>query len=216
MNLYFVSGLGADKRIFQKLKLGGEWTIHHVEWVPVRDDETMETYCRSLSEQIDSTKPFILIGLSFGGIIAIQLAKFLSPVQTVIISSFCMKEEVSGHYIFLGTTRIFKLVPVRFFLKPNKIIFRMFGADSAEERDLLTNILMDTDPKFFRWAIYQLFSWENEWKPASFLHIHGTADKILRYRSNMAAIPVEGGGHLMVYSRAGEVSRILNDHLLKR
>ena len=92
----------------------------------------------------------------------------------------------------------------------------MFGANSADEKDLLTQILLDTDAKFFRWAIYQLFSWEYEWKPVSFLHIHGTADKILHYRSNMAAIPVEGGEHLMVYSRAGEVSRILNDHLLKR
>src|SRR5450432_61053 len=216
MNLYFVSGLGADKRIFQKLKLGDEWIVHHVEWVPVRDDETLETYCRSLSDQIDRTKPFILVGLSFGGIIAIQLAKFLSPVQTVIISSFCLKEEVSRHYIFLGTTRTFRLLPVRFLLKPNKIIFRMFGANNPEEKNLLTQILLDTDAKFFRWAIYQLFSWENEWKPASFLHIHGTADKILHYRSNMAAIPVKGGQHLMVYNRAGEVSRILNDHLLKR
>jgi|SRR5450755_351971 pimeloyl-ACP methyl ester carboxylesterase len=216
MNLYFVSGLGADKRMFQKLKLGDEWMIHHVEWVAVRDDESLETYCHRLSEQIDRTKPFILIGLSFGGIVAIQLAKLFSPVQTVIISSFCFKKEVSNFYILLCKTRIFKLLPVRFFLKPNKIIFRMFGANSADEKDLLTQILLDTDAKFFRWAIYQLFSWEYEWIPVSFLHIHGTADKILHYRSNMAAIPVEGGEHLMVYSRAGEVSRILNDHLLKR
>jgi len=213
MNLYFISGLGADKRVFQKLILPDLFIIHHIEWVHVSGHESMDSYCRRLSQQIDQTQPFILIGLSFGGLIAIRMSSFLSPVQTVIISSFCFKREVPAFYIFLSMTRLYRLLPARFLLKPNNILFRLFGANEPVKRKMLKSILEDTDPVLFRWAVKQLFSFENNWKPESFLHIHGTADKILPLNARMDAIPVEGGEHLMVYSKAEVVSELLNQNL---
>jgi pimeloyl-ACP methyl ester carboxylesterase len=213
MNLYFISGLGADKRVFQKLILPDIFRIHHIEWLPVSGDETMENYCRLLSRQIDMTRPYILVGLSFGGVIAIRMSKFLNPVQTVIISSYCFTREIPKFYIFLARTKIYRLLPARILLKPNHLVFRLFGATDPAKKKMLIAVLEDTDPDFFRWAIKQLFMLDNDWKPASFLHIHGTADKILPFKFNMDAIPVEGGEHLMVYSKAEEVSAILSDHL---
>jgi pimeloyl-ACP methyl ester carboxylesterase len=213
MNLYFISGLGADKRVFRKLKLPDEFTIHHIEWASVEGNPSLEAYCKLLSEQIDQSKPFTLIGMSFGGIIAIELSKKLSPVQTIIISSFCYQKEVPKGYIILGKLRLHRLLPVSFLLKPNTMLYRIFGVDRPDEKQLLKHILQSTDPRFFRWALKQLFSWKNDYQPASFIHIHGTEDKILPYRANMNAIPVKSGGHLMVYDKAEEVSEILKDQL---
>ena len=50
--------------------------------------------------------------------------------------------------------------------------------------------------------------------PPNLVRIHGTADKVLPYKTNMHAIPVEGGEHLMVYSKWEEVSEILKEKLL--
>jgi hypothetical protein len=215
MNLYLVSGLGADKRIFQKLVLPDSFHIHHIEWVPVSEKETMEEYCLRLTGQIDQGQPFSLIGVSFGGVVSIQMSKHLSPVQTVIISSFCFRQEVSAMYTFLGRIRLYRIIPTTLFLKPNRVLYYLFGVKTGEEKELLKSILADTDPVFFRWAINQLFSWNNSRKPENLIHIHGTADKILPYHENMNAIPVEGGGHLMVFSKAAIISRILEEHLLK-
>jgi hypothetical protein len=33
MNAYFISGLGADKRIFSKLKLNEKINIIHIDWI---------------------------------------------------------------------------------------------------------------------------------------------------------------------------------------
>jgi pimeloyl-ACP methyl ester carboxylesterase len=214
MNLYFISGLGADKRIFQNLVLPDSFKIHYIEWLPVSENETIESYCRRLSNQIDREQPFSLIGLSFGGVIAIELSKLLSPTQTVLISSFCFKKEVPWFYILIGKSRIYKILPPRILLRPNNIAFRLFGAYKPEMKNLLKNIFEDTDPGFFEWAIRQLFSWDNTWKPANLLRIHGTADKILPYKTIMDAIPVEGGEHLMVYSKSAMVSQILTENLL--
>jgi pimeloyl-ACP methyl ester carboxylesterase len=214
MNLYFISGLGADKRIFQNLVLPEVFKIYYIEWVAVSENESMESYCRRLSSQIDQQEPFSLVGLSFGGVIAIELSKFLSPVQTVLISSFCFKKEVPWFYILLGESRIYKILPPRMLLRPNNIAFRLFGAYKPEIKNLLKNIFEDTDPDFFEWAIRQLFSWDNHWKPSNLVRIHGTADKILPYKEIMRAIPVKDGEHLMVYSKSAIVSQILTEKLL--
>ncbi len=214
MNLYFISGLGADKRIFEKLKLPEVFSIHHIEWLPVLKKESLEHYCRRLSEQIDGSCPFSLVGLSFGGIIATEMSKFLKPEQTVLISSFCLKQEVSKFYVFLSDSGLYKLLPTRIFLKPNHFVYRLFGAYKPATKKLLQNILEDTDPEFFHWALNQLFSWNNDWIPPNLIRIHGTADKVLPYKTNMQAIPVEGGEHLMVYSKSEIVSEILTEKLL--
>ena len=142
------------------------------------------------------------------------MSKFLSPVQTVLISSFCFKKEVPWYYILLGKSRIYKILPPRLLLRPNNIAFRLFGAYKPEIKNLLKNIFEDTDPAFFEWAIRQLFSWDNHWKPANLIRIHGTADKILPYKEIMNAIPVKDGEHLMVYSKSAIVSQILTEKLL--
>jgi pimeloyl-ACP methyl ester carboxylesterase len=214
MNLYFISGLGADKRIFQNLVLPEVFKIHYIEWVPVSENETMESYCKCLSAQINQQEPFSLLGLSFGGVIAIEMSKFLSPVQTVLISSFCFKKEVPWYYVLLGESRIYKILPPRLLLRPNNIAFRLFGAYKPEIKNLLRHIFQDTDPAFFEWAIRQLFSWDNHWKPSNLLRIHGTADKILPYKEIMNAIAVKDGEHLMVYSKSAIISRILKEKLL--
>jgi len=213
MNLYFISGLGADKRIFQNLVLPEVFKIHYIEWVTVSENETIESYCSRLSTQINQQEPFSIVGLSFGGVIAIEMSKFLSPVQTVLISSFCFKKEVPWYYILLGESRIYKILPPRMLLRPNNMAFRLFGAYKPEIKNLLKHIFEDTDPTFFEWAIRQLFSWDNHWKPANLIRIHGTADKILPYKEMMNAIPVKDGEHLMVYSKSAIVSRILTEKL---
>ncbi|MDP9042461.1 MAG: alpha/beta hydrolase [Bacteroidota bacterium] len=214
MNLYFISGLGADKRIFQNLVLPDTFKVHYIEWLTVNPEETMASYCMRLSKQIDPDKPFSLLGMSFGGVVAIEMSKIVSPVQTVLISSYCFKYEVPRLYIFIGKMKLYKLLPTRFLLKPNNFVFRLFGAYNPAVKNLLINILQDTDPKFFEWSVNQLFLWNNLWKPKNMLRIHGTADKILPYKTSMGAIPVEGGEHLMVYNKSEVVSDILKKNLM--
>jgi len=113
MNLYFISGLGADKRIFQKLVLPEHFSVHFIDWLPVSKDESLANYCRRLSEVIDTNRPFSLLGLSFGGVVAVEMSKILTPVQTVLISSFCLKQEVPRFYVFLSDTGLYKLLPMR-------------------------------------------------------------------------------------------------------
>jgi pimeloyl-ACP methyl ester carboxylesterase len=76
MIVYFLSGLGADERAFQKIILPPEYEIRHIPWELIKGDETLEYYAQKLSLKIDDTQPFLLAGLSMGGIVALEICKF--------------------------------------------------------------------------------------------------------------------------------------------
>lgn len=70
-DIYCVSGLGADERVFQKLKFQGYQPVH-ICWVEPNLEESIAEYAKRLTIQIKSERP-ILIGLSFGGIMAVEI-----------------------------------------------------------------------------------------------------------------------------------------------
>ena len=90
--IYIFSGLGADERVFQNLDFTGFSEIF-INWIIPESGETIENYSTKLLNQIKSDKP-TLIGLSFGGLIAIEVAKQIQTETVIIISSAKTKSEI--------------------------------------------------------------------------------------------------------------------------
>ena len=149
MNAYFISGLGADKRIFSKLKLSEKINIIHVDWINPDRNETLEAYSKRLSRIIDTSQPFALVGVSFGGMIAVEIAKILTPVVTIIISSTMISAQLPGLYRLAGKLGLLKLIPAKLLKSSNKLTQNYyFGTRSGSEKILLSKIIKDTDPYF--------------------------------------------------------------------
>ena len=216
MNTYFISGLGADKRIFSKLKLDEKINIIHIDWIDPVKNESLAAYAERLSKVIDKSQPFALVGVSFGGMIAVEIAKLLKPATTVIISSTMLSMHLPAPYRFAGKLGLLKLIPARLLKSSNKLTQNYyFGTQSSSEKTLLSKIIKDTDPYFLKWAIGSILSWENKIKPASIFHIHGTNDKILYSRKATPDFVINGGTHFMVYQNAKEISGIIDQIVLK-
>ena len=216
MTLYFFSGLGADKRAFQNLMLPGHWVIKHVEWIGNLKNESLQDYCKRLSAYIDISKPFSFVGLSFGGIVAVELARILKPEKIIIISSVSTKKELPMDLvgnILLRKLKLFKLIPSSAFKKVNSITHWLFGTKTKDEKQLLEQIIKDTPPKFAKWAMGNILTWNNETRPTNLTHIHGTADRIFPVKKTLADIKIDGGGHFMIYNKAEMISKILAEIL---
>lgn len=215
MNTYFISGLGADKRIFSKLKLDEKINIIHVNWITPNKDESLASYAQRLSSVIDLSQPFALVGVSFGGMIAVEIAKILKPVTTIIISSTMLAAQLPTLYRFAGQLGLLKLIPAKLLKSSNKLTQHYyFGTRSSNEKTLLSKIIKDTDPHFLKWAIGSILSWRNTIKPNGIYHIHGTNDKILYSKTAQPDFIIENGTHFMVYQNAEEISGIINSVIL--
>lgn len=205
MKLYAISGLGADKRVFQNLTLDCE--LVSIDWIEPKRNESIAEYSLRLSQKIDTTEKFGIIGVSFGGLVAVEMSKKLNPALTILISSAETSNELRTIYRIFGKSKLVNLIPTKFFDPPRGIAHWIFG---AKDKQLLSQILDDTDLNFAKWAVKELVNWKNEEKLTNpILKIGGTHDKLIPAKGNTKLI--ERGGHFMIVDRADEVSEVINE-----
>ena len=209
--IYILSGLGADERVFHKLDFSG-FDVTFIEWIVLQKDETIEHYATRLLSQIPTKNP-ILIGLSFGGIMAVEIAKQIPTEKVILIASAKTKNEIPFYFQIAGKLYLHKIIPTAILKCSNFITNWIFGANTKEDKALLKQIMMDTNPIFLKWAIDQIARWKNVTQTKNILHIHGTNDRILPSRFADIDILVTNGGHLMTLNRADEITKILRKQL---
>lgn len=208
--VYFISGLGADSRAFSLLDLSFCEAVF-VDWINPLKDESLKSYARRLREQIPDSHPTI-IGVSFGGMLATEMAKSDDKINAVIIASNKSSDE------FPFYLRIGKYLPLHKWL-PSSLIrisykFKwIFGVTDQKHKQLLAAILADVDPGFLKWAIGAILNWKGKNIPSNVKHIHGTKDKLLPIRYVKPDYLVEGGTHLLSINNPGQVSLLLKQLL---
>ena len=171
--------------------------------------ETIEQYAKRILVQIKDECP-ILIGLSFGGMMAIEVAKLINCKQVILISSAKTKQEIPRYYRQAGTFLLHRLLPLWALQSANRLTYWMFGAETEIERNILKNILDDTDPAFLKWAIDKIVRWNNTTVPECITHIHGNTDRILPLKFVHADIVITDGGHFMVLNKADQISKLFH------
>ncbi len=208
-NIYLFSGLGADHRAFKKLDFSG-YNITFIEWIRPLKNENIDEYAKRLLKQIKTENP-ILIGLSFGGVMAIEVSKYIKTEKLIIISSIKKRTDTPIYYKWIAKLRLHKLVPAKFYKKHNFITYWVFGVQCREDKETLYQILKDTDARFLKWAMQQMFKWQNTSHIENLTHIHGTKDRILPAKNANPNIIINGGGHLMVLNKADEISHYIKE-----
>ena len=209
--IYCISGLGADERAFQKLSVKGA-EIVPVKWCSFDKHDDLQCYAQKMSSTIKEDKPIIL-GLSFGGMLATEISKMRETTKVFLVSSAKRSDELpdsSGLLKFIVNN---KILPDWLVTMPNSKMLDLLGAKTDDEKKLLSAIVRDSDPALMKWAFKAILHWENFTYPPNITHIHGTADKVIPPENVNADYWIEGGEHMMIYSRGAEVSAIIEQHI---
>jgi pimeloyl-ACP methyl ester carboxylesterase len=209
LTLYFISGLGADERIFERLVLPRHFSIIHIHWIEPFQNESLADYSRRLWQQVEKREPFVLIGLSFGGIVAIEIAKLHPPLQVVLISSISNIKELPITFRAMNAVKLYRLVPSAVMKIYNPVAVWWFGARSKREKELLASFLKQVSPSYLKWSIHQILNWQQEERLPKVFHIHGTSDRIFFSRNTNADVVIPGGQHMMVHDKGKEVSEVM-------
>jgi pimeloyl-ACP methyl ester carboxylesterase len=210
--IYVLSGLGADERVFKNL-IFPKYEVIYIDWLTPIKKETIQDYARRISKSIDCTDP-ILLGLSFGGMMAIEIAKLINVRKLILISTAKTKYELPFYYRLVGFLKLNRIVPNSWLKRHNFLMNWVFGAKSDPEKNMLLKILQETDQNYFSWAIDKVANWENVDTPDNYVHIHGTRDKILPSFFVKNAQLIKGGGHLMVLNKSEVINGFLNETIV--
>ncbi|MEO8960472.1 MAG: alpha/beta hydrolase [Ginsengibacter sp.] len=206
-HIYCISGFAADERVFAHLNFG-ENSIHFIPWKIPQYEESIESYAHRMCEDILHPNP-VLLGLSFGGMMSIEIAKEIPVAKIILISSVSTLRELPLYMKIAGKLRLNHLVPLRpySFLEPWENY--TLGAHTPEEKQLVREYRQHLNLQYSDWAIEQVLNWKNKWFPKNVVHIHGTKDHIFPIKNIKADFVIKGGGHLMLMNKAGEINEIL-------
>lgn len=210
--IYCLSGIGADERAFKKMALETFCNPVYLKWEQPKKEETISEYASRLIPQIIDQHP-IIVGISFGGMVGIEIAKQIPVKKVILISSAKTGKDIKKFTRFLGFLGILNGNMAKYALTPNRITFRLFGVKSNSERTTIKPIIEETNHDFFNWAYRQIGTWKNNDYPTNIVLINGTKDKIMPFRKKSTDYPIIGGGHLMIVNRADEIADILKKEI---
>ncbi len=215
MKVYFIPGIGADYRLFTHIQLPEGYTPSYIHWVDPFDKEKLGDYAARLIGQIDTSNPFILAGVSLGGMMAVEIAKRVTPVCTIIISSIPVTTHLPGYFRFAGKLGMGKLIPASL-LKIASSAKHALTMPTAANKKLMFDIIRAGDDRFIRWALNAVLEWENKEVPQPLYHIHGTRDEIFPISLTSPTHIVEKGDHMFVVSQPEIVNHMLKEIILNQ
>ncbi len=211
--VYCLSGLGADWRVFQFINLPGVELVH-VKWLPPHRHEPLGAYARRLLAQFDAQHPVALLGVSFGGIVAQEVAALLPCRRVIILSSIKSPAEMPLTISLVRRTGVHRLMPGWLLKAGNTLTGNYyFSIRTRAEARLLREIIRDTDPAFLRWAVNAVVRWQPPAPVPGLVHLHGTADRIFPADRIQNYTPIPGGGHFMIVQEAALLSRLVSEAL---
>jgi pimeloyl-ACP methyl ester carboxylesterase len=209
--VYFLSGLGVDHRLFERqLSAGIDFKV--IPWKQPLKNESIESYALRMSEGIEEKNNLILAGVSFRGMVALEMAKILNPKKVILISSVKQRSELPVYLRLLKHIKVHKLLPSLLFKRIDffiKWIYPLFGRMNSIEKKIFIQMVADSERSVIRWAIDKIICWENKIIPENLIHIHGAADLVFPIMFIKNKITIPGGDHAMVFNEAEKVNEVL-------
>lgn len=207
--ILLLTGMTPDQRIFDRLRpLLPSAVI--VEWIQPTPHESIQSYAVRLSNTLDRNVPTVVCGVSFGGIVAVELASCMNADSCVLISSISSPSELPPWF------RLCRLVPPR----PAELIMRTAGTIATYwPRRLKSSTtwrlmkLAGETGDWHRWASAAVLNWKpsKNTKRTPLTRIHGDRDATFPSRYLKADMVIKGGGHVLPLTHFKEIAQRLNE-----
>jgi len=208
--VYFIPGLAANPSIFENIKLDkNRFEMFLLEWKIPHKKETLQNYAKRIAEEIKHKNP-VVIGVSFGGILAQEISSVISVRKTIILSSVKSNREFPIRIKFAKFTRIYKLFPVRIFTNIERYIPDSINHKYLKGRKKIYQTYMSVrDEYYLKWSLEQIILWNRKTPDPNVIHIHGNKDEVFPIKYINNCFVVEEATHVMILNKF----RWLNKHL---
>ena len=216
--LILLPGVGADHRLLEPQRAAFPQLVVP-PWIPPRKNESLPQYAARMAETVSPLRdvPLILGGVSFGGMVAYEMARHLKPDAVVLIAS-CRTRKSLWPIYSLGRW-LLPLIPIQAWNVAKLLsgpVLRIKHRRSVAKRELLTAIFKQSDSRFMHWVLQAILSWEPmPLAGTPVFQIHGGRDCVIPTRRVKADVLIPNGGHLINLTHADEVNALLRHALNK-
>jgi pimeloyl-ACP methyl ester carboxylesterase len=206
MTIYLLPGVGCDARLFERLDLPG-FDVVKLEWPRFEAQDTLAGIAERIRAQVRAGEPHVLVGVSMGGMVAQELALLTKPEKVVLISSWKGPQEWPMHVRWgarLGLHRVIREWTMRASWPVKRL---MDPREGAVDR-LLWDMALAQSARQLRHGTAAIMRWHGSRWQGPLVRIHGDRDIVTPLRFPVDHV-VKGGQHVMVLTKAAEVSHLL-------
>jgi pimeloyl-ACP methyl ester carboxylesterase len=203
-------GMGVDARMFAELKrrIRG---LEVAPWNQPTAEPDLAAYARTYVPLIERLRPRVIGGCSFGGMLALEIARLVKPERAVLIGS--CRDQRSIHWTLRFFSKIAGSLP-RWSLRMRSSLSSLacwyFGVERPEQRGDFVAMLRETSPDFLRWASSAVGGWPGASDLAlPIMQIHGQQDRLMPSKRSQASEFVANAGHMVAMTHAQEIADFL-------
>ena len=211
MTLYCIPGFGVDERIYGNLSVDSI-RLRFLNWLDPEPGETFHAYAQRMAGGIHDENA-VLAGISFGGMVALEIAGFRNIKQVILISSIKRRSEMPLNMRLAGALRLNRIFPVKRIQQSDlayKIANRRLGAYTADEQEFANAYRKTAKLSYVNWSFDKILNWKPANDFSNIVHIHGDQDRIFPIKNIKPDYVIKGGTHMMVWNRADEISAIIS------
>jgi pimeloyl-ACP methyl ester carboxylesterase len=205
MTVCLFPGMGLNAHYFAQLDFPWFCRVIHIELLEPYCEENILAYGTRLIRTVPTDLPVILVGMSFGGVVAQEVAELVSPEAVFILSSIESAGDlpwfIKGAYRHRHSRVIPFEIVSKVVIKGRKLFRKRYGHMYTEET--LT-------PRFLSWSLNVIGAWRSPSITSYAVRIHGTGDRLLPCRNQAVHFPIHNAGHLIAAEKPGEVNNILH------
>lgn len=210
--LILFPGMACDERLFAPQRACG--LEFEAPAVPIPEvDESLHAYAARVAAELNlNDHPCVLGGVSFGGMLACELASFCNCREVVLIAS-CR----SSAAIPLRNWPVFSIAS----LLPDVLVSRLIGPSSRlvarmesiqnEHRQLVLDMCRDMPVAVLRRQAAMILGWKHPTEVrCPVRHLHGTKDHMIPIGNVRPDAVVPGGGHFVNMTHPREVAEFIS------
>lgn len=201
--------------MFEKTEVPKGFQKHYIEWIePISDNEPLSQYIIRLKDQIMHPYP-LFAGLSFGGVIALELSKEYQSDKVMLISSFRNKEDLTFPIRILLRTKAYKIIPDIDLNLVRRIMRQAYAVRSGVAINKIIEMMGDHSPRYLRWSVRMIDEYQHNTSNKAQIHsIIGNKDRLVKVWDDHPIQIIKGGTHIAVYKHANKVNEIIAEILL--
>lgn len=211
MTIYAIPGLGTTEKLYVNT------TVKNVEiiildWPIAEKGDTMRTYARKFLPEINTDKPFCLMGVSFGGMLCTELSNIISPQKIFLISTSKTRQELPWFIKLLKHIPIHKIISEK---SHRKMAYQgrwIIGFGRAYIPEFL-GMVNSMNEHYFKNCINIIVNWKGKQSPKNCIHIHGDDDRLLSHKNVKSDYTISKGSHAMIVFQAEEINKIIEKEI---
>lgn len=216
LHIYCIPGLGLNEKVFENLGLNNRVT--YLNWLEPQKDEKLSNYAERIASKISKrdTKK-VIIGHSFGGVLAQEISNHVHIDRIILVSSIKSVKEIPTSLKMLPRIGLTSLISRGTMLLTFPLWGRFHGYNTKRLRSIFRESVKSLSTEYFQWSIKAIASWEGpQHNQSKISHIHGDADKMFPIGLVLKPVKlVTGGDHIMIYNKGEEVAQLVEREMLE-